>query len=208
MTKRRTSSPEILSTASPGYGTRAAEVIRGGGIVAFPTETYYGLGVDPFNSEVLARLFRLKKRSLSEAILVIIDTLSQLELMITGIPQPYHRLMDAHWPGPLTLIFPALPHLSDLLTGGSGTVGIRMSSSEVATTICSSAGIPISATSANISGQPPATDVEEVARYFEDGVDLLIDGGVAASPYASTIVTMDGENARIIRQGLTRIMIK
>lgn len=205
MTKRRISYPEILSITSPRYSERAADVIRGGGIVAFPTETYYGLGVDPFNKDGLDRLFELKKRSFSKPILVIIDNLSQLDQLTTDVPEQYHRLITNYWPGPLTLIFPALSSLSSVLTGGSGTIGIRMSSSAVATEICKSAGIPISATSANISGQPPATNVDEVASYFGKNIDLLIDGGVSESPQASTIATLDGQRLRIVRQGVLQL---
>lgn len=205
MIKQKKSHPEIVSTASPDFSKRAAAVIRRGGIIAFPTETYYGLGADPYNIDGLNRLFELKRRSLSKAILVIIDNLSQLNQLISDFPEIYRSLIKKHWPGPLTLIFPALSSLSELLTGGTGTIGIRMSSSEAAKKICKSAGMPITATSANISGQPPATCVDEILRYFGDKIDLIIDGGVATTPQCSTIATVDGDRLRVIRSGMIEI---
>lgn len=205
MKKQIRSPSEIISAHTPGYSVRAAAVIRGGGIIAFPTETYYGLGVDPFNKDGLECLFKLKQRSLSKAILLIIDNLSQLDRLIISYPEPYQALIDTHWPGPLTLIFPALANLPELLTGGSGTIGIRMSSSEIATQICKSCGTPITATSANISGKPPAASVEEVVRYFGDKIDLIIDGGVAAAPQCSTIAAIQGGRIRVVRSGMIKI---
>ena len=205
MKKQRRSHSEIISAHSPGYSERAAAVIRGGGIIAFPTETYYGLGVDPFNKNGLECIFKLKQRSLSKAILLIIDNLSQLDRLITSFPLPYQALIDTHWPGPLTLIFPALASLPHLLTGGSGTIGIRMSSSEITTQICKSSGTPITATSANISGKPPAASVEEVVGYFGDKIDLIIDGGVSAAPQCSTIAAIQGGRIRVVRSGMIKI---
>ena len=100
MIKQKKSHPEIVSTASPDFSKRAAAVIRGGGIIAFPTETYYGLGADPYNIDGLNRLFELKRRSLSKAILVIIDNLSQLNQLISDFPETYRSLIETHWPGP------------------------------------------------------------------------------------------------------------
>ncbi len=202
MTRQKKSSPEIISADSPDYSRRAAAVIREGGIVAFPTETYYGLGVNPFNRDALRRLFRVKQRSRSKAILVIIDDMAQLSTLVAEFPEPYKPLIDRHWPGPLTLIFPALASLPELLTGGSGTIGVRMSSSITATGICRASGIPVSATSANISGEPPSSCVDDVLHYFNDSIDLVIDGGINAAPQCSTIVALEDGRVRILRPGL------
>lgn len=203
MIKQKKSSPEIISATIPDYSERAAAVIRDGGIIAYPTETYYGLGIDPFNNEAIERLFRVKQRPLSKPILVIIDNPSQLCHLTSTFPEPYRELVSNHWPGPLTLIFPAREHISNLLTGNTGTIGIRMTSSEIAAEICKSAGTPISATSANVSGQPPASSVEEVVNYFGDHVDLIVDGGVTAAPQCSTIVTIDHKKGvKVLREGM------
>jgi len=206
MIKQKKSSPEIIPATCPDYSERAAAVIRAGGIIAYPTETYYGLGIDPFNAETVERLFHLKRRPLAKPILVIIDNLSQLYRLSSTFPEPYRELVRNHWPGPLTLIFPAREHISTLLTGGTGTVGIRMTSGEIAAAICKSAGFPISATSANISGQPPASSVEKVVNYFGDQVDLIVDGGIAAASQCSTIVAIDHEKrVKVVREGMVRI---
>ncbi len=205
MTRQKKSYPEIISADSPDYSRRAAAVIRKGGIVAFPTETYYGLGVNPFNRDALKRLFKVKQRSQSKAILVIIDDLAQLSQLIAYFPEPYRPLVDLHWPGPLTLVFPAIPSLPDLLTGGSGTIGVRMSSSITATGICRASGIPVSATSANISGEPPSTCVDDVLGYFNDSIDLVIDGGINAAPQCSTIVALEDGRVRTLRPGIITI---
>lgn len=205
MRRQKKSYPEIISADSPDYSRRAAAVIRGGGIVAYPTETYYGLGVNPFDSDALKRLFEVKRRSRSKAILVIIDDIDQLSTLIAEFPEPYRPLIGQYWPGPLTLVFPALHSLPDLLTGGSGTIGVRMSSSATATAICRASGIPVSATSANISGEPPATCVADVLRYFNEAIDLVIDGGQNAAPQCSTIVALADGALRTLRQGIITI---
>lgn len=205
MTRPKKSYPEIISADSPDYSRRAAAVIREGGIVAFPTETYYGLGVNPFDSDALRRLFKVKQRPRSKAILVIIDEIAQLSQLIAEFPEPYRPLIDLHWPGPLTLVFPALYSLPELLTGGSGTIGVRMSSSVTAAGICRASGIPVTATSANISGEPPSTCIDDVLRYFNHGIDLVIDGGKNAAPQCSTIAAMEGGRVRTLRPGIITI---
>ncbi len=205
MRRQKKSYPEIISADSPDYSRRAAAVIREGGIVAYPTETYYGLGVNPFDSDALSRLFKVKQRLWSKAILVIIDDIDQLSMLIAEFPEPYRPLIEQYWPGPLTLVFPALHSLPDLLTGGSGTIGVRMSSSATATAICKASRIPVSATSANISGEPPATCVADVLRYFNETIDLVIDGGENASPQCSTIVALADGAIQTLRHGVISI---
>ena len=206
MKKQKKLLPEIITTDTPGYEVAAAAIIKAGGIVAFPTETYYGLGVDPFNNKAVTRLFQLKSRVMSKAILVIIDRLSQLNLLISEFPEPYHPLVKKYWPGPLTLVFPARQTLPESLTGGSGTVGIRMTSSQHAAAICFASGIPISATSANISGENPACCAAEVVDYFSTGVDLVIDGGEATARQGSTIAALTpDQKITILRQGVISI---
>ena len=205
MKRQKKSYPEIISADSPDCSQHAAAVIRGGGIVAFPTETYYGLGVNPFDHKALRRLFEIKERPRSKAILVIIDTIEQLNLLVSDFPEPYKALTKKYWPGALTLIFPALPGLSKLLTGNTETIGIRMSSSKTATGICRACGIPVSATSANISGKSPSTSVDDVLQYFGSRIDLAVDGGKTVAAHCSTIAAVDGGRVRIVRPGMVTI---
>jgi len=171
------------------------------GVVAFPTETYYGLAVDPFNHQALDRLFQLKQRPLAKPILVLIDNQGHLPRLVAEIPDRFQPLMGRFWPGPLTLIFPAHPHLSPILTAGTGTVGVRISSHPLAQRLCASAGGAITATSANLSGHAPAASEQEVLAQFGQRLDWLLKGGPTHGGPASTIVTADRDALCVIRQG-------
>jgi len=166
----------------------AVRVIEQGGVVAFPTETYYGLAVDPFNVAALTRLFAIKERPSRKAVLVLIHDREQLPLLVRQVPAAFRPLLDTFWPGPLTLVFPARPELSSLLTGGTGTVGVRVSSHGVATSLVAALGGPVTATSANISGRPPATSAAQVAAQFGAEVDFILDGGETPGGKGSTLV--------------------
>ena len=166
----------------------ASRVIEQGGVVAFPTETYYGLAVDPFNVAALTRLFEIKERSYGKAVLVLVRDQEQLPLLIQQVPTSFRPLLEVFWPGPLTLVFPARPGLSPLLTAGTDTVGIRVSSHIVAGRLLSSLAIPITATSANISGRSPAITAEQVEAQFGTAVDFILDGGETPGGKGSTLV--------------------
>ncbi|MEN8141228.1 MAG: L-threonylcarbamoyladenylate synthase [Thermodesulfobacteriota bacterium] len=180
---------------------QAAAIIRGGGIVALPTETYYGLAVDPFNEAALARLFALKQRPAAKPLLTLIPKLSDLDRLVTHVPAPLQPLL-ALWPAPLTLVCPALPSLSTLLTGGTGTVGVRLSPHPVVGQFLDLLGQPVTATSANISGQPPACTAAQVAEQFGDKLDLIVDGGATPGGLGSTVVGCRADEIIIIRAGV------
>lgn len=179
----------------------AATIVAQGGVVAFPTETYYGLAVDPFNPEALARLFRLKKRPEQKPVLVLVAELAALPLLVREVPAPFQPLIAAWWPGPLTLIFPALAELPQLLTANTGTVGIRISSHPVAQELGKRLPGPLTATSANLSGRPAATSAAEVAAQLGGAVDYILDGGPTAGGLGSTIVGLAGSEVKLIRVG-------
>jgi L-threonylcarbamoyladenylate synthase len=182
---------------------QAVLVLRQGGVVAFPTETYYGLAVDPFNSQAVSRLFALKRRPAAKPVLALIDGPARLPLLTVGIPKPFSVLMTAFWPGPLTLIFPALPGLSPQLTAGTGTIGLRISSHPLAGQLCALAGGAITATSANRSGTHPAQSEQEVVGQFGDEVDWLVRGGSTRGGLPSTVIAarQDGGLA-LVREGV------
>ena len=179
---------------------RAVALLRAGGVVAFPTETYYGLAVDPFNERALARLFQVKKRPALKPVLVLVADREQVRLLATEIPGIAHRLMDRFWPGALTLVLPARPALSGLLTGGTGTVGVRLSPHPVATRLLRAFGGPLTATSANRSGSAPAASAEEVRTEF-GGELMIVDGGRTPGGKGSTLVGIDEEKITCIRDG-------
>ncbi len=182
---------------------RAADCIRQGGVVAIPTETYYGLAVDPFNRDALARLFQIKERVDTKPILTLIDDLKQLSMLTDSIPLSAEGLIRQFWPGPLTIIFAGRPDLPTALTAGTSTVGARISGHPVPRLLARLCGMPITGTSANISGRPAATTAEEVRSQFPAGIDFIIDGGRTPGGMGSTIVGFDGSGAlALIRQGV------
>lgn len=173
---------------------RAVMVIQKGGVVAVPTETYYGLAADPENEAALHRLFELKQRPQHKPILVLISKIEQLHGYIASIPQLYTDLIDCYWPGPLTLVFPAKTTLSPLLTGGTGTIGVRLTPHPIACRIIDLLGRPITATSANISRHEPARTARQVKMFFGDRLDFVVDGGAADEGPGSTVVNIvEGE---------------
>lgn len=180
---------------------RAADILRSGGVVAFSTETYYGLAVDPLQHQALERLFRIKCRSRNLPILVLVSGSEQIPVLASALPRVYYRLIDCFWPGPLTLVCPALPTLPPRLTGDTGTIGLRQSPDPTANRLIAAFGGPITATSANISGAPAAVTAAEVARIFGAEVDLILDGGTAPGGSGSTLVGVRGESLYCFREG-------
>ena len=180
---------------------RAVLVLAQGGIVAFPTETFYGLAVDPSNEKALADLFRLKGRPLHKPFLVLIQNETQLSGLASSIPRAYRPLMKAFWPGPLTLVFPALSTLSSVLTGESGGIGVRISPHPVARIFGQMWGRPMTATSANQSGMPAARNADEVQQFFGDGVSCILDGGQTPGGMSSTVVGISQGKLQLIRAG-------
>ena len=186
------------------FGTsleRAAIILQQGGIVAFPTETYYGLAVDPFCELAVARLFQVKQRPADKPLLLLIDRMEQLLEVAAEIPHPYRELMTKFWPGPLTLIFPANKDLPRRITGNTGTVGVRISPHPIARQLIRTTGKPITATSANLSGLLPAKTTHEVLTMFQDKLDYILDGGETTAGLCSTIVGLEGGRLTLIRRG-------
>jgi L-threonylcarbamoyladenylate synthase len=191
-----------MLSPSPAAFRESARIIGSGGLVAFPTETYYGLAADPFSDEALGRLFAIKGRPPVKPVLTLIDSVAQLPRLALEIPAIFQPLMDKFWPGPLTLIFKAQPELSSLLTGGSATIGVRISSHPLAQQLASCAGGVITATSANLSGRSPAINAREVAAQLRDGLDLILDGGETAGGKPSTILAMEAGRPVLLREGM------
>ena len=181
---------------------RAVAVLNKGGVVAFPTETYYGLAVDPLNPLALNLLFSLKQRDIAKPILTLIDDRESLSTLVHEVPSIYSGLMEKFWPGPLTLIFKAKVNLPVLLTAATSTIGVRQSSHPFARQLLRAFGRPITATSANISGQDAAVDAYGVKAQFSNRIDMVFDGGKAPGVLGSTIVGLDGSRLKLIREGI------
>jgi len=187
--------------AGPAGVRRVAQAILRGGVAAFPTETFYGLGADAGNDEALQKIFQIKGREDNKPLLVLIAEREWLPGLVRSIPPVAARLMEKFWPGPLTLVFEASPELSILLTAGTGTVGVRISPHPVAQALVRAVGRAITATSANLSGQPSASVAAEVLRTIGNRVDAILDGGQTAGGLGSTVVDVSGASCRILRQG-------
>jgi L-threonylcarbamoyladenylate synthase len=180
----------------------AGEVVRGGGVIAFPTETFYGLGVNPFNVQAVQRLYDLKGRSpQTSPILVLIRSRHELQALVSEITPTAERLMQACWPGPLTLVFRAAVAVPSVLTAGTGTIGVRLSAYPDVQRMLDVIGGPLTGTSANRAGQPPATTAEEVERVFGGDVDLIVNGGPTPGGLPSTVVDTTVSPPRLIREG-------
>lgn len=180
---------------------KAAEILRSGGLVAFPTETVYGLGGDAESPEASGKIYAAKGRPSDNPLIVhIADTDSVYELA-EGVDENTKKLMEAFWPGPLTIILNKKACVPDTTTGGLGTVAIRMPSHPVAMRLIRESGVFIAAPSANLSGRPSPTTAQHVVQDMDGRIDMIIDGGAVGIGIESTIVDMTGEIPTILRPG-------
>jgi L-threonylcarbamoyladenylate synthase len=175
-------------------------LLRNGGVIAFPTDTTYGLGADPFNESAVDRLFTVKGRSEQKPILLLVDSLAMAE-RITSPVDLFYRVAEKFWPGPLTIITRAAPVLPANLTAGTETIGLRWPMATFATTLVSRFGRPVTATSANRSGKPPAVTAAEVRAQLGDSLDALVDGGTLSSRSGSTVLDITDDPPAVLRDG-------
>ncbi|MEN6374990.1 MAG: L-threonylcarbamoyladenylate synthase [Smithella sp.] len=205
--------PEILKVAAnlseECVLTRAAEILAKGGIIAYPTETFYGLGANAANEKAIRKIYDLKGRNFHNPISVIIDREENLHPLVDGVPPAAVILMKAFWPGPLTIVFKASVKVSSLLTAQTGKIGIRISSHRGAMLLAQKLGHPLTATSANLSGAPECSSAIEVARQIGQKVDAIIDLGETAGGRGSTIIDVTTDPPQILREGvISRISIQ
>jgi L-threonylcarbamoyladenylate synthase len=179
----------------------AVELLKNGGIIAYPTETFYGLGGKFDIDNASKRIYELKQRPQDKAMPLIIGERDLLSVIAVGISSSASALMDKFWPGPLTLIIPARDNVSDYITAGTHTVAVRVPGESFALHLAQTAHFPITATSANLSGFPPARDIETVLGYFGDRIDLVIDAGPTPGGLPSTIVDTRGAAMKVMREG-------
>ena len=180
---------------------RAAEVIAAGGVIAFRTDTFYGLGADPFNREALGRVNELKGRDGNKPLLVVISDALEAKRFLINQSQLFDLVSARHWPGALTIVVRAKPEVPDELTAASGTIGLRLPGDESVRSLIRACGGALTATSANLAGEPPARAAEEVARSFPTGLDLIVNGGASPGDRPSTVLDISGQSPRLIREG-------
>jgi L-threonylcarbamoyladenylate synthase len=195
------------STDPVALFARLARLVQAGGVLAVPTETYYGLGVNPFDGAAVAHLLSIKGRPDGKPILILIGDQAQLQDLVTDVSPAAQVLMEAFWPGPLTLVFSASARLPKYVTAETGTVGVRYTSHAALAKLLRYTG-PLTGTSANRSGEPPVQTAAEVERTIGTLVDVIVDDGPALGGLPSTVLSVcDG--VRMIREGpIDRAMIQ
>jgi L-threonylcarbamoyladenylate synthase len=181
---------------------KAVAVLRRGGLVAFPTETVYGLGADATNAEALQKIFAAKQRPVDHPLIVHLADAKQLSAWARDISPTAQKLAEAFWPGPLTLIFKKTPDVLDMITGGQDTVGLRVPAHPVAHALLEAFGKGVAAPSANRFGRISPTTALAVDEELEETVDYILDGGQCAVGVESTIVDVSGEHPVILRPGM------
>ena len=179
----------------------ARDVIANGGVVAFRTDTFYGLGVDPFNAAAVARLRELKGREDNKPILLLISDADQVERLIAGCSDQFKIAAREFWPGPLTIVGAAVATLPEGITAGTGTVGVRLPAGDSVREFVRDCGGVLTATSANPAGRDPARSAQEVASYFTGDVDLIVDTGIVTATEPSTVLDVITSPPRIVREG-------
>ena len=180
---------------------RAAEQIKNGGLAVFPTWGLYGIGADVFQSEAVARVFKAKRRPPNQPIAILIPSKARLDACVTEIPESARKLMQTFWPGGITLVFYASTQVSELLTGQTGKIGIRVPLHPVAAALAGALDHPITATSANLSGEPGCADVADLPSDLMAKMAVILDAGPLFGGAGSTVVDVTTHPPAIIRQG-------
>src|SRR5262245_11172731 len=180
----------------------AARIIASGGLIAFRTDTFYGLGANPLDARTVGRIRTIKGRDDGKPILLLIGEIGEVKRLVAFEPPRFRVIANRLWPGPLTIVLPANRILPAQVTGGSGTIGIRLPDDDNLRELVMACGGALTATSANPSGREPATSAFQVAEYFSTGIDLIIDGGVVTATAPSTVIDVTCDPPRIIREGV------
>ena len=180
----------------------AAELIRSGKLVAFPTETVYGLGANALDAAAVARIFAVKGRPRQSPLIVHVDSIEMARALLLEWPDAADRLARRYWPGPLTLVLPKRPSIPDIVTAGLATVGLRVPSHPLALALIRAAGVPIAAPSANPFSELSPTTAEHVRHSLGDAVDLVLDGGPAIVGIESTVLSLAGAEPLLLRPGV------
>lgn len=179
----------------------AAKILRDGGLVAFPTETVYGLGANALNEEAAKKIYAAKGRPSDNPLIAHISSMDELPVLAREIPEAAKKLARAYWPGPLTMIFPKQERVPAGTTGGLDTVAVRMPSDPVAKALIRLAGVPVAAPSANTSGRPSPTRAEHVIEDMDGKIEMILDGGPVGIGVESTIVDVSGPVPTLLRPG-------
>jgi L-threonylcarbamoyladenylate synthase len=189
-----------VAAAAQAIG-RALTALRAGEVVVYPTETFYGIGADAFAPQALERILELKGRSAAKTIALIVHDEGSAFAIAREVPDVARRLAKAFWPGPLTLVMPARDGIPEVLVGPDGGVGVRVSSHPIARALAHGLGRPITATSANRSGEAPARTMAEARAALADQIEVFVEGGTLTGGAPSTLVQCDRTGWRLLREG-------
>jgi L-threonylcarbamoyladenylate synthase len=181
--------------------SRCRDVIRAGGVVVYPTDTLYGLGADPRNPGAIRKLFSIKGRQADQPILLLIEDQTEVHDWASEITPGAEGLMKKFWPGPLTLVFKAKPEVMTELTGGTGTIGLRVPGNSLTRQLLASLGTALTGTSANISSRQSPRTAQEAAEAIGGMVDMVLDGGRTEGGNPSTVVDVSADEPKVIREG-------
>lgn len=192
--------PILICKMTNNNISEAAQIIKNGGLVAFPTETVYGLGANALNPFAVAKIFELKERPSFDPLIVHIASFDDLKTLSTGVNENIMRLAKHFWPGPLTIVLPKSPIVPDIVTSGLDTVGIRMPNNTIALELIKESKCPIAAPSANKFGQLSPVNAHHVKKQLPN-VDYVLDGGNTTVGIESTIVSIEGDTCRLLRPG-------
>lgn len=178
-----------------------ADVLKKGCIIVYPTDTFYGLGGSCFSAETIQRIYHLKKRKTSKPLSVLISDMNMVQNIAVNIPSIFWKLTEEFWPGPLTLVLRASPDLPNGLLGPKHSIGIRQAGLSWLRELVNEAAFPITATSANISGEKEITNPRKVMDSFYGKIDLIVDGGETREILPSTVVDLTSRKPKILREG-------
>ncbi len=190
-----------LQSPQPDTIERAAQVIRAGGIILYPTDTVYGLGCDPFNMQAVGRLFEIKQRPESKGVSLLIGDRRWVQELCHSVPPLFDRLAEEFWPGPVTFLFAAASRLSPLIQGDENKVGVRFPNCPFLERWMKTIPGPVVSSSANLSGQSPSSSVSELQALFGDQVNLFLETGDLETVSPSTVVDLSVDPPRLVRQG-------
>ena len=180
---------------------RAKEILENGGIVILPTDTVYGLSADCLNEEAIRKIYKLKHRNYSKACCVLVSNIKMIEEITEGISKKEENIINRFFPGALTIILEKNEKIPQIVTAGLDTIGIRMPDNNFLLDLITELGRPIVTTSLNLAGEESIVNLEKLSSAFKDNVDLIIDGGETKKKLASTIIRVEKEEVKVLRQG-------
>ena len=192
---------EVMPTTYARAIDQALQVLKQGGLVAFPTDTVYGVGAHAFLPQAVEQIYHVKGRPRSKPIPILLDSAAHLPDLAENVAPEAWLLAERFWPGPLTIILPRGSRVSDVVTAGGPSVAVRVPDHEFALRLIGAAGGTLAATSANLSGHPDPVTAQEVLGYLEGRIDLILDGGPCPGGQASTVIDLTGVSPTVVRPG-------